>query len=180
MLAHSVYVPLPIPAGSRISARCQSTAGSSSLVIGGTLVRGRLPYMMRSSQAVTYGAVTADSGGTLIDPGAVANTKGLYSVLSAATTAPIRYAIVCIGNEAFGVRTDANNRYDIAVGADGAETIIVPDVFVRAEENIDMVHPHLSNRMISVPTGQRLVARSASAITDAQDRTFDMAIIGFN
>lgn len=176
-----VYIPLPIPAASRISCRCQSSDSSATPTVCGVLAKGGFYKAMRMSRATTYGANTADSGGVSIDPGGTINTKGAYSQLSAAITNPIRYAIICAGSQNNTVRTAMTHTVDIAYGGAGSETVIVPDINIRqVAVAYDGIQPAFTPRFFDLQAGQRLAARQAASGTDATDRLLDVVVIGFD
>jgi hypothetical protein len=176
-----VYIPLPIPAGTRIAARSQATAGSQSVGVLLQLVQGELYRAMRCSRATAYGSNTADSGGVVVDPGAVAHTKGSWAEIHSGITNPIRYAILCIGNRAnTGVGAFTQHLMDFGIGGAGAEVVLLDDQVVMADQTTDRLGPHVFARHVSIPAGTRLAARSQCSNTDATDRLFDLAVIGFD
>lgn len=174
------YVPLPIKAGTRIAARCQSTTVSAVLGIMAHLAAGDFYSAMRCGRATTYGALTADSGGTSIDPGAVASTKGSWVELAASLTNPFRSALVCVGNQANAVRSAASYSLDLGIGAAASEQVVLADNYMHADATTDLVFPPLIQRFLSAKSGERLAARAKSDITDATDRLFDLVVIGFD
>jgi hypothetical protein len=176
-----VYVPLPIPAGSRMACRCQSSDSGAFVTVCGVIARGGMFEAMRMSRATTYGANTSDSGGVSVDPGGTSETKGSYSEISAAITNPIRYAIICAGAQNNGVRTSMTHAVDIAYGGAGSETIIVPDINLRQiAASFDTIQPAWLPRFFDLDAGQRLAARQAASANDATDRLLDIAVVGFD
>jgi hypothetical protein len=130
-------------------------------------------------QIVTsYGATTADSGGISVDPGGVANTKGEYSEITAATTSPIDWLVVAIGNANDTARITNQMLLDIAIGAAASEQIIVPDLDVVVASAGDNIFPLFSNMPMSMPTGVRIAARLQSTSTTVGDRLLDVAAYG--
>lgn len=178
--AESFYVPVGIPAGSRISVRCQASSGTSQISIYVVLAKGDAYRRQRCQRATTYGANTADSGGTSLDPGGSANTDGGYSQLSAAITNPIRSVLICVGNQVNGARTDASFRFNLARGAGGSEVVVAPTIFARASTDHDLIRPHMIARDFRIEAGQRLAANTRCSITDATDRLIDIVVIGFD
>lgn len=177
-----VYIPLAIPAGSRISARCQASTGSSQVIVSAVLVRGGLYRALRKRRATTYGADTSDSGGTVVDTGASAGSEGAWSVMSAAMTNPIEgAAVMCVGNRLNGARTTTNFRVDLGYGAALSEVELASDAWAQAEGGTDIIRQPFVNAFPGrVAAGSRLVVRAQSTITDATDRTFDAVVIGFD
>jgi hypothetical protein len=176
-----VYIPLPIPAGTRIAARSQATAGSQSVGVLLQLVQGEMYRAMRCSRATAYGSTAADSGGIVVDPGGSANTKGAWAEIHSGITNPIRYAILCIGNRTNGaVGAFTQHLMDFGTGAGGAEVVLLDDQVLMADQTTDRLGPHVFARHVSIPAGTRIAARSQCSNTDATDRLFDLAVIGFD
>lgn len=175
--ATEVYVPLRIARGTRVAARCQATAGSAVCFVGVGLIASR--YMPSFKRATTYGAVTADSGATAIDAGAVANTFGGWVQLAAALTNPMRYALVCLAAAGNYNRVSADYVYEIGVGAALSEVSIAGGMY-SAQNSLDFWTPSSYHRAMEAPAGIRLAARARSSTTDAADRLTDIAVIGFD
>lgn len=180
-LASDFFVPLRVAAGTRVAARYQcSSTTSDEMFCEIQFVKGEWYRGLTCRRAATYGASTADSGGTSIDPGGSADTKGNYSQLSAAVTNPIRYALICVGGQGNGARSGFSWQVDIGVGAALSETVIVPNLYVRAGVAIDQLLPTVVGRGMTVRAGQRLAARAQCNGTDATDRLLDLVVIGFD
>lgn len=173
-----IFVPIYIPAGSRISARIQSTTGSATFSMIVTLVQGGDVMPGSEGICVTYGAASGDSGGTSIDPGGSANTKGSYSQITASTTRPIHWLIVAIGGQGNAARTSAGWLMDIAIGGGGSEQVIVPNIPLSSHGNTDEMFPQFIELPVCIPAGSRLAVRAQSGITDATDRLFDVILYG--
>lgn len=176
----SPFVPLAIKAGQRIAARTQSSDASGGVEVGLQLCAGDFFSQIGLGRATTYGANTADSGGVSVDPGAVANTKGAWSQITASTTNPIRYMLICVGSQNNAVITSSNNLLDVGVGAAASEQVIVDDISLVGNGGPDLYEPGIVGRAVSVAAGQRLAARKQCSITDATDRLNDIVIIGFD
>lgn len=170
-----LFVPLRIPAGSRISARCQSsTGGASTWIMGHGIAKVTDPL----SRVTTYGAAAADSGGVSVDPGAVANTKGAYSQVVASTTYPIKHLILGFGINGDTARTSCRWLVDIAIGASGSEQIIVPNLLLNAHLSSDDITPHFVEFPCDIPAGVAISARAQCTTTTAGDRLFDIIVYG--
>ena len=79
----SIRLPLHIPKGSRISARCQSgNASDSPISLGFQAFDGATTMMEGCAGADGIGAITTTSRGTAVTAGS-ANTKGSYAQLIA-------------------------------------------------------------------------------------------------
>lgn len=175
-----LILPIFIPAGTRIAGRCQaSTASATSSIQVQLLTPGMYPSPM-FGRATTYGAATADSGGTAIDPGATANTKNTPVQITASTTDPIKAMMICIGNDANAGEGTGNFLCDIMVGAAAAEQVVTLDLHFRTDAAGDSKVPQYFFVYGDIPSGTRLSARGASSVTDATDRLFDVVVIGFS
>lgn len=173
------FFPVEIPAGSRISARLQSTTTSGSQRVSGLLLGGGMAQVEGWSGVETLGADTSDSGGTSIDPGGTINTKGSYVQVTAACGHEIRGLSIGIGHGQNGIRSNANFLVDIAIGGAGSEQVIVPNVALHSTAGSDMILPLSYNFIpIRIPSGSRIAVRAQCDINDAADRLFDVVLYG--
>lgn len=178
---NSILLPIQIPSGTRISGRVQCSSGNSSLRVTAHLFGGDLWAPGGLARVETCGAVTADSGGTGIDPGGSANTKGAYSsALIASTSFDYKGFFVCIGgNKNSVVAALTRARLDIAIGAASSEQVILPDYQIVCGTAGDAYMPGVSPFLpIPIPAGSRISARAQSSNTDATDRLFDVVLYG--
>lgn len=174
------YVPLPVKAGTRLAGRYQASSTTNDQVhVQPQFVAGDWFSSLRCGRATTYGANTADSGGTSVDPGGTINTKGAYSELSASVNG-MRHALICVGNQANGARSGAGWLVDLAVGGAGSEAVVIPNMQLRQVITIDLFSPAFIERPMVVKSGQRLSARASCGINDATDRLLDLVVIGFD
>lgn len=176
---HAFPFPISIPVGTRIAARCQSTVGSAGCRVALTLLSHGFLGGVKPNVVTTYGAATGTTGGTQIDPGATANTKGAYSELTAATTAPIRELLVSVGNRSNTALALAGYLLDIAIGAAASEQVIIPNLPITAGSLSNEFAPHVFPPLsVNIPTGTRLSARAQSTTNNATDRLFDVVLYG--
>jgi hypothetical protein len=179
---HGSYAfPLAIAASTRIAGRVQCSTGASVLHVAITLIAAGDTAGICSF--VNYGSVTADSGGTSVDPGGSANTKGsTYSQITASTSAvtqSLTWMFSLGGNTAPQTALWA---VDIATGAGGAEVVLIPDSRMSARSlvaasGVLMVAPRSYTVLTYIPASTRIAVRASSNITDATDRLFDIAMI---
>lgn len=176
------FFPLRIPAGTRIAARCQSATGGTGLRVHMALVRGGRWAMLRRYRATTYGATTADSGGTGLDPGGSSHTKpATYTQITASTTNPIKEFMVCIGNRANASAANARWLLDLATGASSSEVDVIQNLPLVASITDDMASPMWQGPFpADIAAGTRLSARVQCSITDATDRLLDIIVVGFD
>lgn len=180
LLTMSVLFEIPIPAGTRVAARGQNPGGTGATTdVVPVLIPATFTSPSGLGRAATYGAVTGDSGGTAIDPGGSANTKGSWGEIAASTTNPIRRLYVIIGNQGNVARTDCTWLVDIGIGGSGSEQVLIPDLLAAASTNNDIVTPAIVGPIpVDLPAGTRIAARCQCSITDATDRTLDIVLIG--
>jgi hypothetical protein len=174
-----LYFPLSIPAGTRISARCQGGKAASTYTgFRMYLVGGTLQQMPAQGVSVTYGADTSDSGGTLVDPGGSLHTKGAWTELAASTSYPIRWLYMTTGFRAID-RGGGSWLIDVGVGAVGSEVVIVPNQFVATYLNAGPIQPQWIGPMaVDIPANTRLAVRAQSNANDATQRLIDVSLIG--
>jgi len=172
-----VALDLDLPAGTRLAVRCQSNIGSSPIGVSVILEARALAGL---AAPVTYGTVLASSRGTQVDPGAVAATKGAYVQLTAATTARIDALVLDVTVYAATPSINAFHEYlvDVATGAAGAETIILPDVPFLANSVSDAVYPQLVRLPASIPAGTRLAVRVYCSLATVNVRILCVTLIG--
>lgn len=177
-LTQTFYVPVSLPAGTRISARCQSSTGSVVAAVSVTLVKGGWRTPPSGSRVVTWGADTTDSGGTALDAGAAANTFGTIVQLSASTTADVFAVAVQVAANANTTPTAGSFVVRVMVGGSGSEVPVV-DVGFRAAATADSYGPGPDFWFpCSIPAGSRVSARVMSTVTDATDRVLDVVVFG--
>jgi len=173
------FIPIMVPTGKRLAARCSANAGGSNLDVYVVLIPLSVSPLARFGRTAAYGYGSGESSlGTSIDPGTTVNTKGAYAELVASTTNPIKFILLMLGLQANAIASDAKWRLDLAVGASGLEQIILPDVvFESATANDDML-----TKVLALPccikAGSRLAARAQCTVNDSFDRFFDVAILG--
>jgi len=175
--ASVITIVHPIPQGTRISARCQANPGSSQMIVQGFLNSSASQGSM--DVTTTYGASTPFSGGTDVDPGAVANTKGAWAELGTSGPAGVRQLSIGVGPRLQDRAAEVTNwQIDIGIGAAGSEHVIVPDWPVSTSEGIGVILPVISPIIdVSIPSGTRIAARARSSSTAALTRIID--VIGY-
>lgn len=174
-----LYGPFPvaIPAGTRISGRCQCSTGSETMNVQIVLVAaGDTPGV---SSAVNYGAETANSGGTQLDPGGSANTKGAYTELTSSTSAVAQWVmlIFTIGHSSV---SSVFWLVDLATGAGGAETPLIIDIPVASVANAGAqpsMQPRTYAFLTYIPASTRLAARCSCSTATATVRLLDVVVL---
>lgn len=171
------FIPFNIASGTRIALRGQrGTSGAGTLFLVLHIIAGDGAGILSGAIAHTYGADTATTNGVEVDSGAVSVTKGSYAQLTAATstTDPLYWLLVCIAAQNTG--SVAAFMFDIATGAGGAETVIVPD------RQLTTVSSTTLNAWQSLPVnianGTRIAVRSLSGTTGSPDRKNNFVLVG--
>lgn len=166
----TIFCPVPIPAGSRVSAK--SAGGyNTPHYVAISLIRGRSfdPLVARGVLA-TPGAGTSSLGYVDVDAGATANTKGAWVQLVASTPRDARgYTLVILADQS----NDANGRiaFDLAVGAAASEQVILADVLGIWNNYNPVMRPQSVGPIWTpIPAGSRIACRVQCTLNTAQNR----------
>ena len=173
-------LPVTVPKSTEIWVRGQSqVSGTANIRVSVGYFSSGFQYPSALGAATTTYGVTVDStAGTQIDPGAIVDTKGAYFEISSTITSDIKYAVVCVGNQANQADANMQILLDIAIGAAGSEVSVISDLLYSKNTAADDMSPPMTGVPVSIPAGARLSARAMSDITNAVDRLFDVAVIG--
>ncbi len=169
---------IPVAKGSRISIRYQQSTISYGHIFRMIMLPAGFSPVHSYQLCTTYGAVTADSGGTHIDPGASANTWGAWTQITAATTRAARAIMFEIGN-ANDTSKGANLDWVVALGMGdaGSETIILDNLGFGWHTSTADMFPHTFGPYpVMIPAGTRLAARGYCTVSTAGDRLFDIVV----
>ncbi len=176
----ALAIPIHVPAGSQLSARCQASVASSSfrvLIIGHSANPGGFPGYSRAIALYTING----SRGTAIDPGGTANTEGAWTQLVASSAADVAALLGVVGFNADTARgtTTAAMLLDIGVGASTAESAIVSDLGFQWDSAWDGPNDVFFGPFAAaIPASSRIAARARCSDIVAGDRTIDLAIYG--
>lgn len=150
-----IFIPLLIPAGSRVSMRVQCSNGTLATLVKILFIAGSFSGIIGRSPSryEDWGADTANSFGTAITAGNAA--KSAYTQLKAATGISTRW----VSLEMESVTANSNQAtIDLAVGGAGAEQVVIPDItFTNGCLGSQVVLP------LQIPQGSRIAARVASS-----------------
>lgn len=174
------HIPLGVRAGESLVARTQSGTASDSLGLSARFVAGGIAALMRCEEARTYGANLADSGGTQIDPGGSATTKGAWVELAANLELEAKMLLLNLGNLANSVETNQNAYFDLGWGQDPLADIRVPDIYFRTNAADDGIDHAWHDFFVTACAGDRISMRASSSTTDATDRLLDAVLIAFS
>lgn len=179
-LSTYVFIPISLPAGSRVAARCQSTNSGQAFAIATHLYRAGLWGPPPGGTIVTLGADTSDSGGQVIDPGATINTYGSWAQLSASTSQDIAAVYLMLANRQNSAPTDQSVNFHLQLGIGAAASEVLIWGAIRFSSSSAGSYGPLPSVWfpVSIPAGSRLVARARAGINDATDRLFDLVVYG--
>jgi hypothetical protein len=171
-------IPLAIPSGSRIAARCQCSTASATCRIALTLNgAGAIPGV---PSYTSYGVNLSDSGGTAVDPGVTIDTKGAYAQMTASTSA-VTQALTLMNTIGGNLVPQlAIWAIDIATGAGGAEVVLIPDLRAGAFGLVPEggpVSPHTQSFLTYIPASTRIALRASCSINNNPDRIFDAGLL---
>ncbi|KKK98248.1 hypothetical protein LCGC14_2644640, partial [marine sediment metagenome] len=177
-----LFLPIFIPAASRIAVRGQADGVGRDIFFTAMLLgKPFLPGMMLGSRLTAYGINTGDSGGTQIDPGGTAHTKGSYVELDASSDHHHKGLLASFGMGQNASATAGSFLVDIAVGAATSEQVLIQNLFVGVSSALDHPAPVFCGPFpVSIPESTRLAVRAQSTITDATDRLIDVALYGLD
>lgn len=185
-LAPRFSFPLTIPAGTRIAARAQSTAATTTVVAQVTLLDAAFHAQQGAPNLDTYGFASGTTLGTQLDPGATANTKGAYAQLTASTTNDLAGFFVAfdINGQSSGSTGIAEYLVDVSIGAAASEKVILPNIQLIGDRqtianNACYILPATTDYLpIFIPAGTRLSARCQCSINTATARLIGITFYG--
>lgn len=172
-------LPLAIASSTRVALRFQwpSTGTTDEPEVALTLIGAGSTSTPTSY--TTYGADTTDSGGTQVDPGGSANTKGSYSQLTASTSGVIQalvFSTTVKGNTAYG--GNFTWAMDLATGAAASEVVLIPDLRATMQSVTQNLSERSRTYVTYIASATRLAVRASCSATDATDRLIDVSITG--
>lgn len=156
--AGSFRVPGHLNAGTRVAMRCRSAIASLAVVT-------TVSFLSEKSTAlgvpVTYGASTATSHGVALTTPVSLNTKSAWTPITTSTTAV--HNALFIGVQANGSTNMSSTGVlvDIGIGATGAETVLVSDLFYAGNTQERYAERSPVNYGVDIPSGSQLSARYA-------------------
>jgi len=179
---NQIYIPIEVPAGSRIAVRAQSNTASAQSYVVCHLVRGGLWKSPGGGTVETLGDVTGTSRGTTIDPGTSLSTWGAWIQLSAATVKDIvaLWPQISIISNAAMVSSPFGMAFQVGVGAAAAEQIALGPLTFSSITTFMSGWPQMW-LPCQIPQGSRISARGYTLDTvDATDRLYDLCLYGLN
>lgn len=129
--------PIHIPAGTRLSARAQSSrAGADNIALNLYLGTNEMLASMPFSRVLTMGAQSEgvgddDSGGLEVDPGGTSNTYGGWVEFHERIPHDFHWIALAVGGQGQTSRnTGLQWAFNIGIGDSGSEIVKVPDISV--------------------------------------------------
>lgn len=172
-------MPLRVARSTRISARCQSNVGSSTIVVGMHLIATPITAPPGLGRVEFIGNTAVTGGPTLSDPGGTAHTDGTWAELIASTAFPYKWMCLNLQNKGdvtYGAAL--TNLIDLAVGASSAEQQFISDILSFGETGIDSPVLQTMCFPVNLASGVRITARNRCSVTTAGDRVLDVAAWG--
>lgn len=168
-----VYVPLSIPASTRIAVRIQSAVTSKTAswrIVGSVAANEGLagPLLPSFGSTQTYGALTASSRGTTVTASATINTLGAWTQLVASSTDVTRAMLVRLDANSTTNLTASSGYIQIGVGAAASEVQVGHDVWFgcSVDEWVTADGPGAIIPIygLNIPAGSRISARISSLV----------------
>jgi hypothetical protein len=160
-LNRNMFVPIYIPAGSRVAARCQRDTASGTVTIGWMLEEQPAWPGGVGVLGTTYGIDAGNSRGTIITTSTAA--YGAWQQIVASTSAP--HAWWWPGIDCGGDTTQSNAACFVQLGVGGAGSEVVLGTWqFRITTSEDMCGPNQPHPIYrQLPAGVRIAARASNA-----------------
>lgn len=168
-------MPLRVPKGTEVWAKMQASTGGVTMHALAYAEAG--PLALGAGKILTLGATTADSGGTLIDPGGSAGTVGAKVQLTASVARELMAFGVAFGHAGDYIRSASVWHVFVYLGAANDEQVLA-EIDVNAENLRDSIQPAwLGPLDVSIPKGSRISVAASCSITTS-DNLFDVVFYG--
>lgn len=172
-----IFIPMSLPPSSYFGFRVQSVIPNKSIpLVFDTFVGEGGSSLSVPQKFTTYGTNLATSAAVPVTP--AQGTKGAWTEITAATTAPLHELIVTVQGTGTLVN-DGDAALDIAIGAAGSETVIFKNFNYsgnNAAEDYNYEYPFYLPVRFNIPTGVRLSVRIA--VNDAAVQPVSVQLIG--
>lgn len=172
------HLPVSLPEGTRIAARCQSTTGGSAISVFVAGIRTGLQGPPAGGQIRSLCTDTATTDALHVDPGAVVSTYGPWVTANASLPADVvaLFPVVTNLSNAAPTSQSATFKVDIGVGGAGSEVVIVDGLRFTSSTGGGFGPLPTMWLPVSVAAGSRVAVRGLAALTDATDRKFGIAL----
>ena len=157
--------PVFIPAGSRLSARCQAVIVSDTVDVGVRLLGSPNSFNQDQWQGgcvVTYGADTGNSRGTVVTS-TTPHTKGSWVEITGSTTQPHSALALSAAGHTSMFLSLQGALLDIGFGAAASEQILISNIYLQQINTEQMFIQDSEIGLLNIgrtlPVGTRLAAR---------------------
>jgi hypothetical protein len=177
-------LPWHVAAGTRVAARASASAAAEGVAVQFMTWDDTYHGGNAAAAVDTYGFQAASCLGTLIDPGATANAKSAYVEITPGLSADLAGLIMAFDNQSDLTSGTVGQIYwllDLAVGAAGAEQIILPNYSLCGYSTstiamvLNMVSPYIP---LAIPAGSRIAARAQCSSGTSPDRRLGLTLYG--
>ena len=184
-LGEYVYIPLTIPAGTRVTARCQTRQAISTSDPWCEIIFEAKGLICDQglSTSETFGATTSNTTGVVIDTGATPHAKGAWVQLTSGLGRDARALVLCVAMDMDNSTLTTRWLIDIAVGASGSEQIILPNILFSLDgSGVGQMRPGFYGPIpVEIKAGTRIAARGQATATISQtQRSFQVVGIAFS
>jgi len=180
-LASNLYLPVVVQKGQRVSFNAQATHYPAwpSILLSAIPIGNTLGNVFAICD--TLGAVTSDSGGTVVDPGGTTNTYGNWVEFTASTNHNYKGIIIGAGGQTNDDRQKSTTWIlAIGYGASPDDSIVVEGCMFRCHSVGDSITPTYSAFFpVSIPKGVSLSVKAKCNKNDATDRLIDIILYCF-
>lgn len=176
-----LYIPLHIPGGVRIAARCQSSTGLNTIDLQLIPVASKALREKSFRRATHYGlAAATTTSDSLVDPSNTANTKGSYDEIVASTTNAIEAFILFAVTGTGDVASSRTILLDLAKGGAGSEVLILENLFLYESSAVDAYVPGFFGPIyLPLPAGTALTARCQASLASLAGQVY-VSVLGFD
>ncbi len=172
-----IVLPITLPTGSILSARCQSSYVPNAGVYPTLSSHYNIPSSWTGSEITTYGADIANSAGTTLTAGAGDFTWGAWATITASCEREEAFFVAVSPRSVQNSFNDQDGWWELAIGGAGSEQVIASGN-VEATLATAIVHPQwFGPYYCQAALGQRLSGRLMRQWATNQ-RTLDMIVYG--
>ena len=175
--AEYVFIPILIPANTRIAFRTARTTASPTVQCFGYMIPATSWSAFRGFQKMlTHGADSTDSGGTSVTTGSV-GSFGIGDIVQIADgssiTSPVKGVIIDIGSQRNTAR--GNKRYALGVAYGSGYTSVISDYYFSTNSADDLLYPRSSLVIpCSIPAGEAIYLYAGCNTSGAE--SFDVVL----
>ena|ERR1035437_3446893 len=163
--AYTGVIPIAVPTGSRLSARCQSPT-TASVTACAMLVEEGFASPAGQSRVTAYGALTATSLGTSV-PCTTVNTKGAWTQLTASTGNQCSGLLLSVSTIWPGTNSFQAVLLDLGIGAGGSEQTILGNLPIGggyfSSSGATVTRTRYYYFPLVIPAATRIAARAQNA-----------------